>query len=46
VALLFVDVLVVLEVEVGFVEDEEGLTELEELLEPQVPPTGLHPVPQ
>lgn len=49
VALLFVDV-------VGFVEDEEEPTldeleeaftelELDELLE-QLPPTGLHPVPQ
>lgn len=56
-ALLFVDVLVDLivevEVVVGFVEDEDAFDELEEALTEleleeleQVPPTGLHPVPQ
>jgi hypothetical protein len=42
-------VLVVLvDVDVGFVEDEEDLSvlELDELLRPQVPPIGLQPVPQ
>jgi hypothetical protein len=49
----FVDVLVVfVVVDVGFIELEEDLVELEldfeldELLVPQVPPAGLQPVPQ
>lgn len=46
---LVVDVLVVVgfvEVEDDLLELDEACTELDDELEPQVPPTGLHPVPQ